>query len=401
MRVTRKELYDLVWKTPIVHLAPSFGISDVGLSKVCRRYRIPMPGRGYWAAPAQARREPARLEGNGSETVEINPYPTLNAKIKSTISETKQKHIEAVQRIGPIEVPKRLQKPHALTVSTQEYMRGIVAKERREERRPPRKGPDLDALRVFMSRDCGRYRCTPRNGFDMTVSLPQLDRALLLLDSLVKGLEEQGFAIIASKEPDGYGMRMEATKDSEGVKFELVERYNQVPFEAAELNALGEERLYAGKYKYVPNGRLTLKIEGRVAWTKRDWTDGRKRLEDLLPEIVVAFLDLIPRQKELRIEREREQKEAAEREHQRWMEEMEQQKKLEEFHDVFKESELLNGLRQLERYLRILERQYEEQFGDCDAKAIAWFKSIRDVATEQNPLQHRLDAIRQANESEI
>jgi hypothetical protein len=25
-----------------------FGISDVGLAKLCRRYEIPVPGRGYW-----------------------------------------------------------------------------------------------------------------------------------------------------------------------------------------------------------------------------------------------------------------------------------------------------------------------------------------------------------------
>jgi len=30
-------------------LAESFGISDVGLSKICDRHRVPTPPRGYWA----------------------------------------------------------------------------------------------------------------------------------------------------------------------------------------------------------------------------------------------------------------------------------------------------------------------------------------------------------------
>lgn len=47
--VTRDELYEQVWTTPMVHLAIEYGISDVGLAKVCRKHRIPCPGVGYWA----------------------------------------------------------------------------------------------------------------------------------------------------------------------------------------------------------------------------------------------------------------------------------------------------------------------------------------------------------------
>lgn len=47
--LTRRELYDLVWATPMSSLAQDFGISDVGLKKVCDRHRVPTPGRGYWA----------------------------------------------------------------------------------------------------------------------------------------------------------------------------------------------------------------------------------------------------------------------------------------------------------------------------------------------------------------
>src|SRR5262249_51342656 len=47
--LTRQELYDLVWATPMAKLAESFGLSDVGLAKICDRHRIPTPPRGYWA----------------------------------------------------------------------------------------------------------------------------------------------------------------------------------------------------------------------------------------------------------------------------------------------------------------------------------------------------------------
>ena len=49
IELTREELYERVWTTPMRKLAVEFGLSDVGLAKVCRRHKIPWPARGYWA----------------------------------------------------------------------------------------------------------------------------------------------------------------------------------------------------------------------------------------------------------------------------------------------------------------------------------------------------------------
>jgi len=46
---TRKELYDKVWSEPLKTLAPQYGVSDVGLAKACRKAKVPIPPRGYWA----------------------------------------------------------------------------------------------------------------------------------------------------------------------------------------------------------------------------------------------------------------------------------------------------------------------------------------------------------------
>ena len=58
--VTREELYELVWSEPMHALAPWFGISDVGLAKICRKMNIPLPGRGYWAKKSANSPVPAR-----------------------------------------------------------------------------------------------------------------------------------------------------------------------------------------------------------------------------------------------------------------------------------------------------------------------------------------------------
>ena len=49
-RLSRQELYDLVWTEPLRSLSARFGISDVALRKTCARAQVPTPERGYWAS---------------------------------------------------------------------------------------------------------------------------------------------------------------------------------------------------------------------------------------------------------------------------------------------------------------------------------------------------------------
>jgi hypothetical protein len=51
-RLSRKELYELVWSEPLKILAPRFAISDVALKKACARAEVPTPGLGHWAKKA-------------------------------------------------------------------------------------------------------------------------------------------------------------------------------------------------------------------------------------------------------------------------------------------------------------------------------------------------------------
>ena len=47
--LSREELYQRVWSIPMSKLAPRFGLSDVGLKKLCKRHNVPTPGVGYRA----------------------------------------------------------------------------------------------------------------------------------------------------------------------------------------------------------------------------------------------------------------------------------------------------------------------------------------------------------------
>jgi len=51
-RVTREELYALVWAKPMIHLAQEFGITGTGLTNICERLNVPCPPRGHWMKKA-------------------------------------------------------------------------------------------------------------------------------------------------------------------------------------------------------------------------------------------------------------------------------------------------------------------------------------------------------------
>lgn len=54
--LTRKELYELVWQTPMSRLATQYGITGNGLAKICDRMKVPCPPRGYWAKKAAGKK---------------------------------------------------------------------------------------------------------------------------------------------------------------------------------------------------------------------------------------------------------------------------------------------------------------------------------------------------------
>ena len=49
VKVTREELYRMVWSKPVTKWAAEFGLSDVGFAKICKKMKVPVPRRGYWA----------------------------------------------------------------------------------------------------------------------------------------------------------------------------------------------------------------------------------------------------------------------------------------------------------------------------------------------------------------
>src|SRR4051812_3050756 len=57
--ISRQELFDLVWKTPIARLAVEYSVASTAIMKACTVLNVPRPPRGYWTGLAHGK-EPAR-----------------------------------------------------------------------------------------------------------------------------------------------------------------------------------------------------------------------------------------------------------------------------------------------------------------------------------------------------
>lgn len=131
--LTRQELYDRVWSSPMTKLAAEFGISDVGLIKICKRLDVVHPSRGYWAKKAAGKKViqlllPAPKEGTPpsatiTPTPPTEPAPSLSKEIEAKV--------EAVRKeVAKVPVPDKLLRPHPIVA-------GWIA-ERADQRREAR-----------------------------------------------------------------------------------------------------------------------------------------------------------------------------------------------------------------------------------------------------------------------
>jgi len=53
--ISREELYELVWQTPLSKLGPQLAMNGPSLAALCRKRQIPTPPLGYWQKKAVGR----------------------------------------------------------------------------------------------------------------------------------------------------------------------------------------------------------------------------------------------------------------------------------------------------------------------------------------------------------
>lgn len=69
-KITRIDLYNMVWKKSMLKVSKELGISDRGLAKICNKHNIPTPYVGYWAKKENGYKvKQPSLTGNHEEVI--------------------------------------------------------------------------------------------------------------------------------------------------------------------------------------------------------------------------------------------------------------------------------------------------------------------------------------------
>jgi hypothetical protein len=297
--IDRKSLYERVWSTPMLHLAKEFGVSDSGLAKICQRHQIPRPAAGYWA----------KLKHGQAPKKPPLPKPKDTTELVVLIRKTeKRQYIKSDLPVPDAKVVEVLEHPHRLVASARRH------------------------LKRGRKSETGILSPKARRVLDIRVGADQQDRALLLMDAVIKAIEAQGWKVVlAQKEADHQHFENApwytfALVDGEKTRFSISERLKRLPHELTERERQDKKRwkyFSAQKYDYVPSGVLVLQVHDVRGYDVRQrWEDKKRtKLEDNVGAFVINLDAVAKGNKQVRerhrrweIERRREEQERWDRE---------------------------------------------------------------------------------------
>lgn len=163
IKIDREDPYKQVWTEPVTKLAARYGISDVGLSKICKKLNVPKPPRGYWAMIASGTHPPQkRLPKlrHGQSSQYVLQVSTIKQGTMEVSDEARNLIVAAEKPESIITVPKRLTNPHSLIAE----MSDGFAKDKPDE--------------YGLIRPRGKHYC------DMRIAPANVGRALRIMDTV-------------------------------------------------------------------------------------------------------------------------------------------------------------------------------------------------------------------------
>ena len=280
--ITRKQLYEKVWSTPMTAISKEYGLSDVGMAKLCKRHNIPRPPRGYWARVEHGQKPPKVELPNPDQDANIEicghaEEPEMDSQVQAEAD-------AALEKLGPISVRDDLRGCHHLISEMREYLNGRD---------------------VFSN---GIYNIAHEAPLDLKVSKTNMHRALRIMDALFKAMEEQGWTVQTGPVVGVLGMDI-AMSLSESV----VSKSEEPP----EDEASGRYQFHHSRMvtKQVPSGEFTLVLDGKSTYYRRKMKDGiRQSLEDMLQKVLECMISIASSRRQDELDRqERERRWAEER----------------------------------------------------------------------------------------
>lgn len=290
--LTREALYDLVWTTPITQLCRIYGLSDVGLKKICKRMEIPTPIRGYWrkleCGKKVTQKKLPKLSKHGIDSVIIS----LRSEAHSADASPPPRVIDGLDEV-------------LVNMASNPGLHPLVEK-------------TAEALAKAKPDEKGLLEPRAKRNLAIHVSPESLDRALASLNQILLALEALGHTVNlnADKIPT---TRISLLGEELGVSLE--EKVSTTPHVETEADRRRKDRWNIPRYDYTPTGKLIYRIEGNLPrGTRLTWSDGKiQRVENLTSKIIYGIYDAAEAQTQKRLDDELRAREREE-EHKRWEE---------------------------------------------------------------------------------
>jgi hypothetical protein len=369
-KVNRKDLHEKVWSTPMLKLAKEFGLSDRGLSKICKKYNIPLPGTGYWA----------KIQWNKPVKQSPLPEPEKNDEITISVVEIDN---------GPID-EKQLADAEIIIASI---------KNQSKPTRVKRTITNLHPLIEHISKNLKNAN-SDFNGILSSVSGPylgvdiskkSLGRFLRVMDCLIETLEKHGFTVSLSKDRRWF---ISAMILGEEIKFKIREIYHLVESKSFEQKEKSYYSFSKNQYDHKPSGSLTFIIDNAnyISGLRTQWSDTDKnKLENRIDTIVIGLINAAVKVRSNKLKRQMIEKEWEEKrklEQQRNLQRQEEEKRIENLNAEVKnwyESQHVRA------YLEALKESYIKWHGKIElgSKAEEYFKWAFGYANRLDPLSPR------------
>lgn len=370
MVLKREELFELVWAEPLSRLAQKFGISDVGLAKICKRLQIPRPQQGHWVRVQN--NWPAKPKPPLPPVHDPSLFRVVIEKKRGIAYDSERKLDEdpcIVQERLPenkIHVPERLSSSHPLIRATAE--------------RAKRLKPDKYGRISLRAKEC----------LDIHVSQASIPRALRIMNALIKAFEKRGMTLSA-KSTAHFETRV--CVRGEELSIGLYEPSKQMPHvltssEKKEIEKYGHEPFWIEKHDYAPSNLFSL-------LTDTEWTyptvimreTPNAPIEENLNKAIVRLIKIAEAKKAKR--RERERREAEEEEERRQHEEIQRRKRQEQeqYEQLLKQVNAWTRSNQIRAFVEAVTASAIREKGSIGSELDQWIQWANQQADRIDPLR--------------
>ncbi len=359
VKISRQELYNLVWSKPMTTLAKEYNISDNGLRKICKKINIPLPELGHWQKMQYGKKVktlPLPKDFKGEETIILNDRKEETGNDYNAFSEYDKllKKVTADTSLS-FNVPDRLSNPDKLIIEAKNNFDSI-------------KHEKHAIIRGVMSTSSGIV--------SVSVAPKNINRALRIMDKIIKLLKARGHRVIVN------GDTTYAVVKGEEIKIRFREKLKKV--------IIKEAKYYWNSVEYIASGILSFKID---EYPEKEFNDSdNQMLEEQLPKILTK-LELVSE----KLKKDREERENWEREYKKRKEAEEEIKRkrtteIENFKKLLDNSERWKKAVDMRNYIKQIEINAIKE-NKLTVELSNWIKWASNKADWYDPLTDKKDDI--------